>query len=101
MPLAVIDKLSPGELNGGRNVAGTGTIREDGTVGPIGGITHKIEGARDGGAELFLAPEKNCAEARKVDSGDMVVAKVSTLDDAIAAMDAFSTGGDVQTCGAE
>ena len=99
--LAVIDKLSPGELNGGRNVAGTGTIREDGTVGPIGGITHKIEGARDGGAELFLAPEKNCAEARKVDSGDMVVAKVGTLDDAIAAMDAFSTGEEVQTCEAE
>lgn len=99
--LAVIDKLSPGELNGGRNVAGTGTIREDGTVGPIGGITHKIEGARDGGAELFLAPEKNCAEARKVDSGDMVVAKVSTLDDAINAMHDFSTGQEVQTCEAE
>lgn len=96
--LAVIDKLSPGELNGGRNVAGTGTINEDGTVGPIGGITHKIEGARDGGAELFLAPEKNCAEANKADSGDMVVAKVRTLDDAIAAMHAFSSGGEVERC---
>lgn len=96
--LAVIDKLSPGELNGGRNVAGTGTIKEDGTVGPIGGITHKIEGARDGGAELFLAPEKNCAEARKVDSGDMVVAQVGTLDDAISAMHAFSSGQPVETC---
>lgn len=96
--LAVIDKLSPGELNGGRNVAGTGTISEDGTVGPIGGITHKIEGARDGGAELFLAPEKNCAEARKADSGDMVVAKVGTLDDAISAMHAFSSGQPVETC---
>ena len=88
-------------LNGGKFVAGTGTINEDGQVGPIGGITHKIEGARDGGAELFLAPEKNCAEASKVDSGDMVVAKVGTLEDAIAAMEAFSTGGDVQTCEAE
>lgn len=96
--LAVIDKLSPGELNGGRNVAGTGTIDENGTVGPIGGITHKIEGARDGGAELFLAPEKNCAEARKADSGDMVVAKVGTLDDAISAMHAFSSGQPVETC---
>lgn len=96
--LAVIDKLSPGELNGGRNVAGTGTIAEDGSVGPIGGITHKIEGARDGGAELFLAPEKNCAEARRADSGDMVVAKVGTLDDAIAAMHAFSSGEPVETC---
>lgn len=96
--LAVIDKLSPGELNGGHHVAGTGTIDEDGTVGPIGGITHKIEGARNGGAELFLAPEKNCAEARKADSGDMIVAKVGTLDDAIAAMHAFSTGQQVETC---
>lgn len=34
--LAVIDKLSPGELNGGRYVAGTGTISPDGVVGPIG-----------------------------------------------------------------
>lgn len=99
--LAVIDKLSPGELNGGRNVAGTGTIAEDGSVGPIGGITHKLEAARDGGAELFLAPEKNCAEARKVDSGDMVVAKVATLDDAISAMHSFSTGEPVQTCEAD
>ena len=98
--LAVIDKLSPGELNGGRKVAGTGTISEDGTVGPIGGIAHKIEGARDGGAELFLAPEKNCAEARKADNGDMVVAKVRTLDDAISAMHSFSTGGEVETCDA-
>nr|WP_305083477.1 PDZ domain-containing protein [Corynebacterium sp. CCUG 70398] len=99
--LAVIDKLSPGELNGGKHVAGTGTISEDGSVGPIGGITHKIEGARDGGAELFLAPENNCKEASKVDAGDMVVASVATLDDAVAAMSAFSEGSPVKTCAAD
>ena len=57
--LAVIDKLTPGALNGGKFVAGTGTTTETGEVGSIGGITHKIRAARDTGAELFLAPEGN------------------------------------------
>ncbi len=48
--LALVDKLSPGELNGGKFVAGTGTIDENGAVGPIGGITYKITAARDAGA---------------------------------------------------
>lgn len=96
--LAVVDKLSPGELNGGRHVAGTGTIAEDGTVGPIGGISHKVAGAREAGAELFLAPEDNCREAARAKTGDMVVASVATLDDAISAMHAFAAGEPVTTC---
>ncbi|AWB85012.1 PDZ domain-containing protein [Corynebacterium liangguodongii] len=96
--LAVIDKLSPGLLNGGRFVAGTGTIAEDGKVGPIGGIAHKIRAARDAGAELFLAPAGNCSEVARVDSGEMVVAGVATLDDAISAMQDFSAGRDVPAC---
>ncbi|GAB2499963.1 Putative serine protease HtrA [Corynebacterium atrinae] len=96
--LAVIDKLSPGELNGGRNVAGTGTISEDGTVGPIGGIVHKVRAAQEDGAELFLAPAANCSEATSRDHGDMVIAKVSTLDEAITAMTDFAAGRDVATC---
>ena len=97
--LAVIDKLSPGELNGGKFVAGTGTIDEEGTVGPIGGITHKIQGAREAGAELFLAPADNCAEAQRVNAGEMVVASVATLDDAVRAMSDYTSGRPVQTCG--
>lgn len=96
--LAVIDKLSPGELTGGRTVAGTGTISEDGTVGPIGGISHKIAGARDSGVELFLAPGGNCDEAARVDAGEMTVAAVDSLDEAIEAMDAFAAGRDVAAC---
>lgn len=97
--LAVIDKLSPGELNGGKFVAGTGTIDEEGTVGPIGGITHKIQGARESGAELFLAPAENCAEAQRVNAGGMVVASVATLDDAVRAMSDYTSGRPVETCG--
>lgn len=90
--LAVIDKLSPGLLNGGKYVAGTGTINERGEVGPIGGIQHKIHGARDAGAQLFLAPTENCAEVRATDAGEMVVAAVHNLDEAVAAMQAFADG---------
>jgi Lon-like protease len=98
--LAVIDKLSPGELNAGRKVAGTGTIAEDGTVGSIGGIAHKARAAAADGVELFLAPAPNCAEAvGGLDGGSgMVVAKVSTLDEAITAMADFGAGREVETC---
>ncbi|MEX3515647.1 YlbL family protein [Corynebacterium sp. 32222D000AT] len=99
--LAVIDKLSPGDLTGGHFVAGTGTIGPDAKVGPIGGIVHKVDAAEEAGAELFLAPSGNCAEATSRDHGDMVIASVDTLDDAIAAMDDFDAGRDVKTCPAQ
>ena len=40
--LAVIDKLTTGNLAGSKFVAGTGTIKPDGEVGRIGGIVHKM-----------------------------------------------------------
>lgn len=97
--LAVVDKLSEGELTGGKFVAGTGTIAEDGTVGPIGGIKHKVRAASDLGAELFLAPAANCREALAGNNGSTVIASVETLDDAIAAMSDFAAGREVRTCG--
>ena len=44
--LGIVDKLTPGSLTGGKFIAGTGTIDDDGKVGPIGGITQKMIGAR-------------------------------------------------------
>lgn len=96
--LAVIDKLTEGELNGGKFVAGTGTVNEDGEVGPIGGIEHKIRGSRDEGAELFLAPEGNCQAVKATDAGGMTVAAVADLDDAVAAMEDFAAGREVRGC---
>lgn len=90
--LAIYDLLTPGELTAGRTVAGTGTISDDGTVGPIGGIAQKLAGARAGGATVFLAPAANCAEVvGKVPAGLQVV-RVSTFDEARAAMTALSEG---------
>lgn len=96
--LAVVDKLSPGELNGGRFVAGTGTIDEDGKVGPIGGISHKMDAAESSGAELFLAPADNCTEVQRQYHGKLNVAKVSTLADSVHAMEAFNKGESFPTC---
>ena len=44
--LGIVDMLTPGNLTGGRFVAGTGEIAADGTVSPIGGIQQKMVGAR-------------------------------------------------------
>jgi PDZ domain-containing protein len=83
LTLAVIDKLSPGELTGGEFVAGTGTITSDGDVGEIGGITHKMRAAKDAGAEAFLVPAGNCSEAKSDTPDGLTLVKVDTLQDAI------------------
>lgn len=81
--LAIYDRLTPGSLTGGSEVAGTGEITPDGTIGPIGGIRQKIAGAADDGAKVFLVPAANCAEASDGDDHGMRLVKVSKLDDAI------------------
>lgn len=90
--LGIIDTLTPGELNGGEQVAGTGTIDSAGTIGPIGGIRQKLYGALDAGADYFLAPRRNCDEVVGHIPGDLRVIPVATLDDSLAALDAIRTG---------
>jgi len=93
--LGIIDTLTPGELNGGEQVAGTGTITADGTVGPIGGIRQKMWGAVDAGAEWFLAPDANCDEVVGHVPGDLRVFSVKTLDDSLKVLQTVSDGGDL------
>ncbi|HEY5836097.1 YlbL family protein [Streptomyces sp.] len=90
--LGIVDKLTPGSLTGGRFVAGTGTIDDSGSVGPIGGISLKTIGARDKGAKFFLTPADNCAEAAKDVPGGLTLVKVKTLHDAVAALDDIRSG---------
>ncbi len=54
--LGIYDKLTPGPLTNGRDIAGTGTIDEEGRVGPIGGIKQKMAGARAGGSRVLPGP---------------------------------------------
>ncbi|MET0726467.1 MAG: PDZ domain-containing protein, partial [Leifsonia sp.] len=92
--LGIIDKLTPGALNGGENVAGTGTIDSAGTIGPIGGIRQKMYGAQDAGATWFLAPESNCDEVVGHIPGGLTVFSVSTLDDSMKVLETIASGDD-------
>ncbi|MFE9608967.1 PDZ domain-containing protein [Streptomyces sp. NPDC006012] len=84
--LGIYDKLTPGDLTGGKFVAGTGTIDDDGKVGPIGGIDMKTVGARDKGAQYFLTPADNCAAAAKDTPSGLTLVKVKTMKDALGAL---------------
>lgn len=90
--LGIVDKLTPGELTGGEHIAGTGTISGAGEVGAIGGIVQKMYGAREAGAEWFLAPESNCGDVvGRIPSGLEVFA-VTDLGEAITAVEAIAAG---------
>ena len=93
--LGIIDNLTAGDLTGGKHFAGTGTIDSAGAVGPIGGIAQKLVGARNGGAEFFLAPAANCNEVVGNIPDGLTVVKVETLNDAVDAVEALGAGSDV------
>ena len=88
--LAVYDKLTPGALTGGTNIAGTGTIDSAGNVGPIGGIQQKLVGAERGGATWFLAPAGNCNEVVGHIPDGLKVVKVATFTQARDAVKAIA-----------
>jgi PDZ domain-containing protein len=96
--LGIIDKLRPADLTGGKIIAGTGTIDDDGDVGPIGGIPQKLVGAKEAGAQLFLVPAGNCAEALRNAVPGLPMAKVATVDDALTAVQTFTGGGTPTPC---
>lgn len=97
--LGLIDKLTPGDLTGGKFVAGTGTIRSDGRVGRIGGVAQKMIGARAAGATVFLTPSGDCAAAARTVPDGMRLIRVDTLHGAVEALDAVRAGrGSVPTC---
>lgn len=88
--LAIYDTLTPGSLTDGKPIAGTGEIDPDGTVAPIGGIQQKIPAALHAGAKLFLVPSSNCPDAVGADHGSMRLVKVTTMDSAVNAIQAWT-----------
>ncbi|WP_304502092.1 PDZ domain-containing protein [Brachybacterium sp. FME24] len=91
--LSVYDELTPGALTGGHRIAGTGTISEDGAVGPIGGIRQKMVGAHESDAEFFLAPSANCDEVVDYEPEGLEVVAVSDFDDAVQATETIAESG--------
>ncbi|MFI5932361.1 PDZ domain-containing protein [Actinoplanes sp. NPDC051494] len=96
--LAIIDKLTPADLTGGHIIAGTGTVDDDGNVGRIGGIPQKLVGAKADGAEIFLVPAGNCAEALDNEVPGLPMAEIATVDDALTALTAIAAGGTPMPC---
>lgn len=99
--LGIVDKLTEEDLVSGEHIAGTGTIAPDGTVGPIGGIRQKLAGARSSGATLFLMPKEHCKEIEGHVPDGLTVTPVTTLQEAVGAVRAYTSGTPVPSCPAE
>jgi PDZ domain-containing protein len=67
--LGVSDVITPGDLTGGRVIAGTGAIGPNGAVYPIGGVREKIVAAERAGAKVFFVPVGDYADARGAADG--------------------------------
>ena len=92
--LTLIDELTGGDLLGGSNVAVTGTIQLDGSVGPIGGLPQKVSAVRQAGIDYFLVPaaQTDLEEARAIAGDDVELIPVANVDEALAALEEL--GGD-------
>ncbi|MCZ2812445.1 PDZ domain-containing protein [Modestobacter sp. VKM Ac-2979] len=98
LALGIIDLVGDTDLTEGAVIAGTGTIDTEGVVGPIGGIPLKLVAAREIGAELFLVPAENCAEAVQNAQEGLPTARVATLDDALTALADLRAGRTPTPC---
>ncbi|MEI5906058.1 SepM family pheromone-processing serine protease [Bacillus spongiae] len=107
--LEVYNRLVPEDISKGYEIAGTGTISENGEVGRIGGIEQKIVAADSAGAEIFLAPNDEitaelrkefpemksnydaAVETAKEIESEMVIVPVKTFDEALAYLKDLTT----------
>ncbi len=98
LTLGILDLVGDTDLVDGMFVAGTGTIDADGVVGRIGGIPLKLIAAERLGADVFLVPEANCADAVVGAPEGLPLAVVATLDDALTALADLRAGDTPRLC---
>ena len=91
--LGLYDLLTPGDLTGGRTIAGTGQIGLDGTVAPIDGVGQKVAAAADAGATVFVFPEDNAEAAIAAGDHGLELVPVASFDEAIAYLTGSADGG--------
>ncbi len=87
LTLAIYNSLVDKDITKGKKVVGTGTIEEDGSVGSIGGVKYKLNGAVRQKADVFLVPagenyEEALKEAKRKNYSIKIEA-VSTFDEAL------------------
>ena len=98
--LAIVDRLTDGDLAGGQVIAGTGEITTQGVVGRIGGISFKMTAAVEAGATTFLVPAENCSEAVENAPEGLRLVRVETLDGAVKALEDMKAGRQAPLCAA-
>lgn len=90
--LEIYNQLIKDDLTKGYQIAGTGTIDQEGMVGSIGGIDQKVVAADKAGAAIFFAPFENGKEGSNFDVAvqtaksiktKMKIVPVDTFDEAI------------------
>ncbi|RXT15070.1 SepM family pheromone-processing serine protease [Ammoniphilus sp. CFH 90114] len=91
--LEMINQLTQGDLTKGYDIAGTGTINDDGTIGRIGGVHHKVVAAHKEKVDIFFAPlaedengisnyQQAVKRAEEIKT-TMKIVPVKTIDDAL------------------
>lgn len=86
LTLTIYNALSSEDLIKGRNIAGTGTINADGTVGEIDGIKYKIMGAAKNNMDIVFVPSSNYEDAINTKNKynyDLEIIKVDTFNEVL------------------
>lgn len=86
LTLTIYNALIDEDIIKGRNIAGTGTISPDGSVGEIDGIKYKIMGAAASNIDIVFVPSANYKEAINTKNKynyKMEIVKVDTFDEAL------------------
>ncbi len=100
--LEILNHLVDEDLTKGYNIAGTGEMLEDGTVGRIGGADFKVMAAAKDGVDIFFAPDdeipkevkevnpmiqsnyEEAVQTAEAIKTSMKIIPVKTIDDALA-----------------
>jgi PDZ domain-containing protein len=83
--LEVMEMLGHNVVHG-YNVAATGEMELDGSIGPIGGVKQKTYGVRQAGADVFLVPAGDNAATARHYAGPLRIIPVRTFAQALHAL---------------
>ncbi|MDI7278197.1 MAG: PDZ domain-containing protein [Anaerolineae bacterium] len=83
--LGIYNALAADDITRGHRIAGAGTLRLNGTVGPVGGVPLKVRAAEDAGAEYFLVAVEDEAPARAA-AHEIEIVPVHTFREALDAL---------------
>ncbi|RNA69705.1 SepM family pheromone-processing serine protease [Alteribacter keqinensis] len=90
--LEIYNQLVEEDITKGNQIAGTGSLSEEGEVGRIGGVKQKVIAADRAGAKVFFAPNENGLEGSNYDIAletaesigtDMEVIGVDSFEEAL------------------